>query len=383
VSIFKVIPALIIVVMLMAGCDDGAEDETTPAPTSPPSPTATATSTPIPEPTTSLSPTATPVPTPTVAPTPTPEPTSTPPVSESDEPVAWYIDSIASRDYDGCCLERLDIYEEGDTYTSWVIEYRGDGLRLTGLMAVPHGDGPFPVAIFNHGYFPVDDYDTGYDTLREVQFMARAGYMAIAPDYRNYGGSDEGDNIFEPGYVYDLMNLIEAVKQLDEVDPDQIGISGHSMGGGITLQAIVAGADVKAAVLYGTVTAFEDERYEARISRWPSSASANSPAQQFADRYGTPDEAPEVYERMSAGNYLDRVDVPVLIHHGDADPTTPIEWTYAIEEGLRAAGKDVEMHVYSGAGHSFQGYYFDMMMGRTLEFFDQHVREVSASTESG
>jgi uncharacterized protein len=386
VSRLTLIPLLCIAITLVAGCDDSSDTEPDPTPTVPPLPAATPTATATPEtaPTSTPEPTATPVPTPPVSPspTPTPEPTPTQGVSDNDEPVAWYIDSIADREFDGCCIERVRLHEESNTHTSWVIEYQGDGLRLSGLMAVPSGEGPFPVAIFNHGYFPFDEYQTGYDTLREVRYMAQAGYIAIAPDYRNYGESDAGDHIFEPGYVYDVMNLIEAIKDLDEADSDRMGLSGHSMGGGITLQAIVAGADVQAAVLYGTVTAFEDERYEARISRWGSGEVENSPAHQFAERYGTPDEAPEVYARMSAGNYLDRVEVPVLIHHGDADPTTPIEWAHEIEEGLRAADKDVEMHVYSGAGHSFEGYYFDMMMGRTLEFFDQYVRGSGTGAQS-
>jgi uncharacterized protein len=379
----------ILAMIVLVACNANTDADATPMPTA--SPLVTETSTPEPVPTTNPDPTEipaptatnTPVPEPTATPEPTPIPEPTPtiePTPESlgdpdTEPVAWYIDSIAQKEYDGCCLERLNVYEEGATYTSWVIAYQGDGLRLTGLMAVPHGEGPFPVAIFNHGYLPFDAYDTGYDTLREVRYIAQAGYIAVAPDYRNYAGSDEGDHIFEPGYVYDVRNLIEALRELDEVDGDRIGMSGHSMGGGITLQAIVSGADVRAAVLYGTVTAFEDERYEARIARWSTSGGTGSNrAIEFSDRYGTPEEAPEIYARMSAGNYLDRVEVPVLIHHGDADTSTPIEWAYAIEQGLRDANKSVEMHVYEGAGHSFQGYYFELMMQRTLEFFDEHVR---------
>lgn len=373
---------MMITLVGVSACSFDSDPEPTPTPTEPafasqtptPAPTAVPTSTPTPAPTSTPEPTPVPSPEPTATPqpTPTPEPTPLP----EDEPVAWYIESIADREYDGCCIERLRVYEEGANFTSWVIAYQGDGLRLTGLMAVPHGEGPFPVAIFNHGYLPFDGYDTGYDTLREVRFMANAGYLTIAPDYRNYAGSDEGDHIFEPGYVYDVRNLIAALQDLPEADADRIGMSGHSMGGGITLQNIVAGAEIRAAVLYGTVTGNEAERYEARISRWNDAGSTGSNrAVEFSDRYGTPDESPEIYARMSPNNYLDRVDVPVLIHHGDADTVTPIEWAEDIESGLQDAGKPVEMYVYEGAGHSFQGYYFELMMNRTLEFFDKHVRQ--------
>ena len=377
----RLIILLAIAAGILSACSSDSDSEPTPEPidsalpvqTPAPAPTPAVTNTPTPMPTSA------PEPTPQATPEtmPTPRPTATPesaPLPE-DEPAAWYIDMIADRDYDGCCIERLRVYEEGANFTSWVIAYQGDGLRLTGLMAVPRGEGPFPVAIFNHGYFPFDQYDTGYDTLREVRYMANAGYLAIAPDYRNYAGSDAGDHIFEPGYVYDVRNLIEALKEFPEADADRIGMSGHSMGGGITLQNIVSGAEIQAAVLYGTVTGDEAKRYEARITRWADSGSAGSNrAVDFSDRYGTPEESPEIYDRMSPNNYLDRVEVPVLIHHGDADTITPLEWAYNIEAGLQEAGKPVEMHVYEGAGHSFQGYYFELMMNRTLEFFDEHVR---------
>lgn len=324
-----------------------AEPTPTSAPTPPPTPTATA----------------------TPAPTPTAEPTATPTPDPNVEPVAWYIESIRDKQYDGCCLERLRLYEEGPNYTSWVIAYRSEGLRITGLMAVPHGAGPFPAAIINHGYFPFNEYDTGWDTIREVRFMASNGYVAVAPDYRNYAGSDDGDYVFVPGYVYDVRNLIFALKQVPEVDGEHIGMMGHSMGGGITLQNIVSGADVKVAALFGTVTADEAERYEARITRWASGGS-ESTAFDFAEKYGTPQERPDIYARMSPENYWQEVQVPVIIHHGDADTTTPLQWALDVEAGLSAAGKQVEMHVYPGAGHSLNGADFDVAMQRTLAFFD-------------
>jgi uncharacterized protein len=378
--------AVVSLFLVLAACRSESQPAPTPDPTEPPTvdasePTAAPEPTPAPSPTPQPTPTPTPVPSPTPEPevTPSPEPTPTPvPTPTPDperEPVAWYIDSIASREYNGCCVERLRVYEQGANYTSWVIAYRSDDLRVTGLMAVPHGDGPFPAAIINHGYFPFDAYDTGYDTLREVRYMASNGYVAVAPNYRNYAGSDPGDHVWVPGYVYDVRNLVYALKEMPEVDGDRIGMMGHSMGGGITMQNIVSGADVKVAALYGTVTANEVERYEARVSRWASPGS-DGPSQvaQFYERYGSPDESPEIYARMSSENYWDNVQIPVIIHHGDADFVTPLQWAFDIEAGLRDAGKTVEMHVYPGAGHSFNGADFDLYMARTLAFFDAVLR---------
>ncbi|MEN9937075.1 MAG: hypothetical protein RLZZ387_3654, partial [Chloroflexota bacterium] len=38
------------------------------------------------------------------------------------------------------------------SYTTYRISYPSDGLRLTGLLHVPKGRGPFPVIIANRGY---------------------------------------------------------------------------------------------------------------------------------------------------------------------------------------------------------------------------------------
>ncbi|MEY3407693.1 MAG: hypothetical protein RL038_754, partial [Actinomycetota bacterium] len=37
-------------------------------------------------------------------------------------------------------------------YTRWEVSYRSNGLKITGVMNIPNGKGPFPVAILAHGY---------------------------------------------------------------------------------------------------------------------------------------------------------------------------------------------------------------------------------------
>ncbi|MEV7681863.1 dienelactone hydrolase family protein [Streptomyces sp. NPDC088341] len=49
----------------------------------------------------------------------------------------------------------------------------------------------------------------------------------------------------------------------------------------------------------------------------------------------------------------DRIDAPVLLHVGSADPTIPADQVTAVDRALTAAGADFESHVYPGAGHAF------------------------------
>ncbi|HUY99845.1 MAG TPA: alpha/beta fold hydrolase [Thermomicrobiaceae bacterium] len=331
----------------------------TPSPTL--APTATETPTPAP--------TATPIATPTPAPTPTATP------NPDTEPVAWYIDSLRTRAYNGCCLERTSVYEHGASYTAWLVAYRSEGLRITGLMAVPNGSGPFPAVIVNHGHFAFNDYGPGWDTIREVRYLASHGYVAVAPDYRNYAGSDQGDYTFVPGYVYDVRNLILALQQLPEVRGDRIGMLGHSMGAGITLQEIVSGADVQVAALFGTVSADEAQYFDARVHLWSATGQPDANTAAFFQKYGTPAQSPGVYAKMSPANYFANVQIPVIIHHGTADTTTPLQWAKDVDAGLRAAGKSVQFYVYPGAGHSFNGADWDLAMARTLALFDSVLKK--------
>jgi dipeptidyl aminopeptidase/acylaminoacyl peptidase len=222
------------------------------------------------------------------------------------------------------------------------------------------------VALVNHGHFATTPgaYDSGWDTLRELMFFARNGYITIASDYRNYARSDKGDNDREPGYVIDILNLIEAVKKMPQADPNQITIMGHSMGGEITLTAMVVNKDIKVAGLFGTMSPDEVDDYNARL-KW-----SGGPNQNWNAVYGTPDSNPEAYRLMSPLTYFNDVKVPAIIHVGTNDTTTPPAWSVKTRDAMVAAGKKAELYTYPGQGHSLNGAAFDQAMQRTLAFFN-------------
>jgi dipeptidyl aminopeptidase/acylaminoacyl peptidase len=60
------------------------------------------------------------------------------------------------------------------------------------------------------------------------------------------------------------------------------------------------------------------------------------------------------YRDRSPMSYADRIDVPLLLMHGDADPVVPVSSTLAFVERLRDAGGDVELHLFEGEGHGFR-----------------------------
>jgi uncharacterized protein len=110
-----------------------------------------------------------------------PSPTRSPSTSASPqrpvEPVS--LPAMMQRTYDGHALRTRDVILRTDAYTRYYVTYRSDGLRISGIMNVPDGNGPFPVLVLNHGYIDPADYVNGQGLSREQDFLARAGYVAL------------------------------------------------------------------------------------------------------------------------------------------------------------------------------------------------------------
>jgi dienelactone hydrolase len=84
-------------------------------------------------------------------------------------------------------------------------------------------------------------------------FFAQHGYATIMPDYRGYGGSDSGPNPLRIGYALDVLNVIESLHLIIGLDPERVGVVGHSMGGGVTTYVMALSERVDAV----TCTAYE------------------------------------------------------------------------------------------------------------------------------
>ena len=191
-------------------------------------------------------------------------------------------------------------------------------------------------------------------------------------DYRNHAGSDKdprNDRRLRLGYTEDTINAVKALRGSDlPVDPDRIGMLGRSMGGGVTQNALVVRPRiVDAAVIYASVSSrtFDNHRKWTRPGR-PALAA------RIEERYGTPAKNPRFWREVSPRTYAERVRVPVLVHHGTADDTCPIEWADETVRALKKSGADVTYRRYPGEGHAFSAAW-EPSMRRTVAFFREHL----------
>lgn len=268
-------------------------------------------------------------------------------------------------------VRQVRVVAETDAYTRSEVTYRSGDLTVSGILLRPRGRGPFPGIVLNHGYIEPSVYVTGQGLAREQDWLARAGFVVLHTDYRGHAGSDPArplDRESRLGYTRDAINAVLALEREPYVDEDRMAMLGRSMGGGVTLNALVAKPDlVEAAVIYASVSSsYLDNLRHFTVPNRPDSVRA------LFERFGTPEEESRFYRELSSRTYFDRISDPLLIHHGTADETCPFRWATTTQRLLERAGADSRLEVYEGEHHAFAPRWQDSIV-RTVQFLRRRL----------
>lgn len=196
------------------------------------------------------------------------------------------------------------------------IEYDLDGVRYVGHMATPDGEGPRPAVLVCHEGPGM----TEHPRHRARRLAREFGYVAFALDYWGDGAPLPAADVSERlGWI--MGNQPETRRRaragLDillahpRADHSRVGAMGYCFGGTMALELGRDGAPVHAIVGF-------------------HSGLANA----------TPADATNISGK-------------VLVCLGVDDPIIPLAQRATFEEEMNAGGVDWQMHLYSGAGHSF------------------------------
>ena len=81
----------------------------------------------------------------------------------------------------------------------------------------------------------------------------------------------------------------------------------------------------------------------------------------------------DIFARSSPSRNLQYITTPMIIHHGEADDTVPIQWSVDLAEALTRAARRRVLYTYPGEGHVFAGWGWQLFSTRTLAFFDEFL----------
>lgn len=285
------------------------------------------------------------------------------------------IDAMRQVFYPGSEILIDEELDAGANYRRYYAYYLSEGYKIYALLTIPDGDVPaggWPAIVFNHGYIPPAEYRTTERYIDYVDRLARSGYIVFRIDYRGHDNSEgEARGAYgDPGYTVDVLNAVASLRQFADVNPDKIGMWGHSMGGYLTLRSMVISQEVRVGVIWAGVVA----AYPALLYNWPMGplvppANSREWMEDWPAQFGSPQESPTFWDSISANSYLADLSGPLQLHHGTRDSDVPVQFSEMLAEQVSAAGGDMELYIYEGDNHNLTNY-FNLAMDRSIAFFD-------------
>jgi uncharacterized protein len=271
----------------------------------------------------------------------------------------------------------------GANYARYIASYVSEGNKIYGLLTIPFGDVPeggFKAVVFNHGYIPPATYQTTERYVAYVDALAQGGFVVFKIDFRGHGNS-EGEpmgSYFSPAYTVDAITALRSLQNMDIIDPDGIGMWGHSMAGNLVLRAMLVEPAVKAGVIWaGAVYSYDDfGQYAITDTSYvpPSTESPGSRrSREIFEAYGRPNTAEVFWRAVSLTENIAYLDNPVQIHHAIDDEVVNIGYSRDLSRVLEANGDVYEFYEYDTGGHNISSPSFELAMQRTIAFFQANL----------
>jgi carboxymethylenebutenolidase len=193
------------------------------------------------------------------------------------------------------------------------VSYKSGDDTVNAVLYTPKGKGPFPGLVVIHEWWGLNDWvkeqaaklaDLGYETLAIDLYR---GKVATTPDLAH----ELMRGVPDDRAARDLHVAVEFLKSQPEVNKDRVGAIGWCMGGGYALDVAVQEPTLTAVVInYGHLADDPDD--------------------------------------------LKKINAAVLGIFGGQDRGISAEDVQKFEQGLKAQGKKVEIHIYPDAGHGFE-----------------------------
>lgn len=302
--------------------------------------------------------------------------------AQQDPFAALTIPALRSRSYTSS-LEERRFLRETNQYQAFFTSYRSDGLKINALLTVPKGempDGGWPAIVFVHGYIPPSLYETTKKYEAYIDALANAGFVIFKIDLRGHGDSEgsASGSYYSSGYVIDTLSAHSALASFPSVNPERIGLWGHSMAGNIVLRSLVVKPEIKVAAIWaGAGFTYEDlltYRIQDTSYRPPQDQSRlGSERQALRERHGTFSTESAFWRQVAPTDYLQDIRGAIALFHARDDSVVNVEYSRNLARLLEERGVTYDYTEYPRGGHNISAPSFNQAMNKTIDFFVTHL----------
>lgn len=224
---------------------------------------------------------------------------------------------------------------------------------------------PQHVVIYAHGYKGFKDWGA-WPLMAE--YFARAGFCFIKFNFSHNGGTVEQPIDFpdleafaENNFTLELDDLDRMLNHIENTNTDlpikisNISLIGHSRGGGIVLIKGAEDPRIDKVICLASISNFESRFYEGtpEFEHWMKEGVIHientRTKQQLPHNFQFYKDFDANRERFSIKKAVQKLHKPLLIVHGDADPTVGV----AEAKALDSWAEESELVLIPGADHVF------------------------------
>ena len=255
----------------------------------------------------------------------------------------WFLVAAVLAVLPACCgAEKAG---EAGTFSVKEIFLERDGLKIWGELYLPDADAPLPLVICSHGFGGNHEHVKPY-----AEAFARNGIAAFAFDFIGGGYGSKSDGTMKEMSVLteaaDLCAVMDRMKELPEINPEQIFLLGASQGGFVS--SYVAGIrpdDVAGVIALYPAYVLQDNAWKQTPDPENIPETISLMGITLGGIYNRDAQSFDIYDVMK--NYPGKV----LILHGTVDSIAPISYSERAVEAF----PDAELIRYEGKNHGFMG----------------------------
>ena len=221
-----------------------------------------------------------------------------------------------------------------------------DGKKIRGFITIPNSQPPYPLVVMPHGG-PFVGENPSFNEW--AQMLANRGFMVLQPQYR--GSKNFGLDFYKTAFINGGQGGYQMQDDKDDgalylvekglVDPNRMMMFGWSYGGYASLVAAARDPQIYQCVIAGATVPDPIDQvnyYRNSLNRQKDSRQAQEQLNMWVDS-------------VSPIKEVSKVNIPMLIVHGDVDQRTPPRAARKYMKALKKHDKDHKVLWLEGADH--------------------------------